>query len=307
LLQRWGNWLWVSIYSLMLILLLTPFSPFVIHFVMVPLVILFSLFPLKKTAVPFLVILGIYSLINWSIGLLLFLLTLFLLAPSLLMGRMNRQKKHAGEVIFSGFAVLLGQFLLVLVIAYFHYDFNIIHWLEKQLQSAFGSVTTFYQFLFPEIDFKTQFRELIDLIIILLTTILIFLSVYLSWISYMVARWILVKRGVELPAFLPIRDWRLPRSLIWYNIIVIIAGLLIDDKTTFLYALHMNLFVILLVLFWVQGIGFFYFISNRKNWSGIFPLIGICASIFTPIMYFFSIVGLVDMLFPFRQRMNDKE
>jgi uncharacterized protein YybS (DUF2232 family) len=123
----------------------------------------------------------------------------------------------------------------------------------------------------------------------------------------MVGRWLLMKRGVELPAFLPIRDWRLPRSLIWYNIIVIVAGLLIEDKTSFLYALHMNLFVILLVLFWLQGISFFYFICYHKKWSGVFPLIGICASIFTPILYLFSIVGLLDMLFPFRQRMNDKE
>ena len=305
--ERWGNWLWISIFSLMLILLLTPFSPFIIHFVMVPLIVLFSQYEFKKTAVPFLVILGIYSLLNWSVGLLLFIVTLFLLTPALIMGRMNRKNKHAGEVIFSGFVVLLGQFLLILVISYANYDFNIIHWIEKELQATFQTVASFYQFILPNADYTSQLKELLDLIIVLVTTILILLSVYISWLSYMVGRWILSKKGIQLPPFRAIRDWKLPRSLIWINIVVIMIGLIVDDKTSFLYALHINMFVLLLVLFWVQGIGFFFFLTYHKKWSGALPIIGIFGSLFTPVLYLFSIIGLVDMLFPIRQRISVRD
>lgn len=297
-------WLWASIYSIMLVLLLTPLSPFLFLFVIVPLVVLFSRVPVAQTIIPLVAILGVYCLIFWPIGQLMVLISMFLLLPGLVMGIQNRKKLHAGVVIFSGFAIILGQFVLMLLIAALFFDFNFIQWLSNQLDAAFRSLELLYGILYPNLNVSEQATLIIELIRILFTSFLLVFSVVLSWVTYMVARWLLSKQRVEIGEYLPIREWRLPRSLIWYNILTIILSLLVTDKTSFLYALHMNMFVLLLLLFWVQGIGFFFFYCFRKKWNRSLPVIGICLSVFTPILYLFALLGLIDMLFPLRQKMT---
>jgi hypothetical protein len=120
----------------------------------------------------------------------------------------------------------------------------------------------------------------------------------------MTARWLLSNQGFSLPAFLPIREWRLPRSLIWYNIFAILLGFFVDDPSSFFYALYLNMFILLLLLFWLQGIGFLFFYTYHKKWSGFLAIIGVCLSIFSPVLYVFSIVGLLDLLFPLRKRIS---
>jgi uncharacterized protein YybS (DUF2232 family) len=301
---RLGNWFWISIYSILLICLLTPFSPFLIHFMMVPLVVLFSKFKFSQTVIPFLLILAMYSFINVSIGLFMFVLTMFLFLPALLMGKFNREQKHAGVVIFTGFLTILVQLIGIIVISFSVYDFNLIHWLLDQLEVGLNSLTPLMNLLLPEVNYAEQIGVFLALIKTIFTSILLIFSLYLAWISYMISRWILAKQGTSLPPFLPIRDWHLPRSLIWYNIIAIFLGFIVDDRTSFLFALHMNMFVLLLLVFWVQGISFLFFYCFQKKLPSFLPMIAICASVFSPILYLFSLVGLLDLLFPIRKRMT---
>lgn len=272
---------------------------------MVPLLVVFSRFSLRQTAIPFLVILGMYTLLNQSIGVLMFLMTLFLLLPAYVMGNMNREHKHAGIVIFLGFITILAQLLFILIVTFTVYDFNIIHWLLDQVRQAVDTVKPIFQLAIPSVNVDQQMELFVDLVDVLFTSMILLVSIYLSWVSYMVSRWILQKQGMELPPFLPFRDWKLPRSLIWYNILVIILGFMVEDKAGFGYALYMNMFLLLLLAFWLQGIGFLYFYCYQKNIHRIFPWIAIGFSVFSPVLYVFSFIGLLDMLFPIRKRFSN--
>ena len=306
MLERWGNWFWISIYALMLVMLLTPFSLLVVHFLLVPLVVLFSKYRFGQTVLPFLVVLGVYSIIHLSLGTLMFISTLFLLLPTLIMGRMNREQKHGAQVIFAGFAVILTQILVLMLILLEFYGINILNLIYEQMKLMFNQVISFYAQLLPSIQMEAEIWKLFDLIKLLTTTFILFFAVYFAYVTYMISKWILTKQNVQLPELMPIREWKLPRSLIWLNLFAIILGLFIEDRTSYFYALHLNMFVILFIVFWVQGIGFLFYLSHHKRWGRVLPIVGICASVFSPILYLFSIVGLIDMLFPIRKRMIER-
>jgi uncharacterized protein YybS (DUF2232 family) len=290
----------------MLVMLLTPLSIFVVHFLLVPLVILFSKYRFGQTVLPFLVVLAVYSVIHLSLGTIMFISTLFLLLPTLIMGKMNREQKHGGQVIFSGFAVILTQILVLMLILLEFYDINVLNLIYEQMKVTFNQVISFYAQVLPAIRIEAEVWKLFDLIKLLTTTFILFFSVYFAYVTYMLSKWMLTKQNVQLPELLPIREWKLPRSLIWLNLFALLLGLFIDDRTSYFYALHLNLFVILFIVFWVQGIGFLFYLSHHKRWGKALPIVGICASVFSPILYLFSIVGLIDMLFPIRKRMIER-
>jgi uncharacterized protein YybS (DUF2232 family) len=178
--------------------------------------------------------------------------------------------------------------------------------MSDQLKSILLTGSTFYSSLLTGIDYRQQIDSFIELFNVLFPSLILLISIFYAWISYMLGRWLLAVQNIQLPPYMPIREWRLPRSLIWYNIIIIFISLIVDDKSSFLYSIHMNMFVLLLLLFWVQGIGFLYFWTHHKRWNDTLPIIGVVLSIFSPILYIFSLLGLVDMLFPLRKRISDQ-
>lgn len=106
-----------------------------------------------------------------------------------------------------------------------------------------------------------------------------------------------------LPSFPPIRDWKMPRSFVWYYLIALFADMLVPKETgSFMATAIVNLVPLFMVAFAVQGISFLFFLGyiKRKMWI---PWTGVAVVIFiSPLFSAFSLLGVFDTAFPIRDR-----
>ena len=133
----------------------------------------------------------------------------------------------------------------------------------------------------------------------LMPTLLILVTFFLVWILLLIYLPILKRLGTEVPKFPPFRDMKLPKSILWYYLIVLLVSLLSDlQPGTLMYMAFMNAYVLLQVLLFLQGASFYHFYIHQEGWPAwVTVLVTILA---VPLLSFTSIVGIIDLGFDIR-------
>jgi uncharacterized protein YybS (DUF2232 family) len=116
---------------------------------------------------------------------------------------------------------------------------------------------------------------------------------------------LLRKIGIHTAEFPPFRNWKLPQSIVWYYLITLILMITVRPEVgTYLHWALFNLFYVLQLLLVVQGLSFIYFFAHLKNWpKGLVILITVLAF---PLYEFVRILGIIDLGFDLRQRLQRK-
>ncbi len=116
---------------------------------------------------------------------------------------------------------------------------------------------------------------------------------------------ILKRLGIPVPVFKPFREWMLPKSILWYYLLVLVVSMIAQpEEGTYLYTAILNVLYVLQTLMAVQGLSFLYFFAHYKGWSkGI--LVGITIISF-PLLYIVRILGIIDLGFNLRERLQRK-
>src|SRR5699024_7212163 len=125
-----------------------------------------------------------------------------------------------------------------------------------------------------------------------------------QWISYKVLNRIESKKYF----FPPFRTLRLPISIIWLYLIVIITSFFdIDPSGIFFIALQ-NALLILEMLLVIQGFSFIFFFTHYKKWSRTIPVVSIVLTVLFPmfLLYFIRILGIIDIGLNVRGRLLKK-
>ncbi|MBZ5199609.1 YybS family protein [Planomicrobium chinense] len=129
---------------------------------------------------------------------------------------------------------------------------------------------------------------------------LLVLSVFISvWLLLLILLPVLKRLGIEVPKFPPFRDMKLPKSVLWYYLIVLLVSMLSDlQPGTMPYMIFMNASVVLQFLLFLQGVSFYHFYIKQEGWpKWVAVLVTILAF---PLQSFTSIVGIVDLGFDIR-------
>lgn len=228
----------------------------------------------------------------------------------IIIGDFIRQKKNRIAGFIAGVIVFLITIVAQYAVSVVLLDMDII----KESIQAFGEsldksielLENFGQTLDPTMieQFKTSIQMLETLIpsVFVMASFLIVLIIEL--VSFPIAK----RFGLDVPRWKPFRELTLPRSLLWYYLLVLLATLLLNpEQGTYWYTALANLSFILQFFMVFQGLSFVYYISYQKGFPRFVPILTTVLMFLLPIvLYIVRILGIIDLGFNLRNRGVEK-
>ena len=116
---------------------------------------------------------------------------------------------------------------------------------------------------------------------------------------------VLKRLGLDVPKFAPFQNMRLPRSILWYYMIVLCINLFMRPEFgSTLDVIVLNVSYVLWMLLILQGISFLhYFISKKDMPNGVKWVATLLA---LPLSSFMILLGIVDLGFDLRSLVKGK-
>jgi len=150
----------------------------------------------------------------------------------------------------------------------------------------------------PE-DYTENMNQLLLSMEILMPTWLVLGVFMATWVMLLLLLPVLKRLGIEVPAFPPFREMKLPKSVLWYYLIVIVVSVFTEFQPgTMPYMILMNATLMLQFLLFLQGISFYHYYIKQEGWPKWVTVIVTILAI--PLQSFTSIVGIVDLGFDIR-------
>ncbi|HWL24768.1 MAG TPA: DUF2232 domain-containing protein [Ureibacillus sp.] len=117
---------------------------------------------------------------------------------------------------------------------------------------------------------------------------------------------VLRRLGVTVPKFTKLKDLKLPRSILWYYLIVLFINLFVKPEVgSTIYVICLNFSMILWVLLTIQGLSFIlYFLDKKIKVTNFVKVLVILLAI--PLYSFIILIGIVDLGFDIRSLVKDK-
>ncbi|WP_347880745.1 DUF2232 domain-containing protein [Paenibacillus sp. F411] len=296
--QRFAPAVWSIIYLLLLLSLLTPFSMVTAFLLVVPVAVLFAALPLKLFVLHIVPVWLAVALIHP----IFLVMAAFFLVPGVIMGQLYRKQEPAMKVLRYGLAALLLELVLLLVVgtAFFQLDVNqyvdeIVTMTTQPLEDmgSSGALTGGLTWTAEQSEAISRMTQM------MLPFAMILSSLLIVAITHAIARPVLNRMGVSVPALKRAKDWRLPRSLIWYYLLVVILDFASQDSDSrFLEVIVVNATPLLQLCFMIQALGFFFFLADNRKWHPILPILSAIPIVLFPPM---QIIGILDLVFPLRQ------
>lgn len=298
---RWTSIAWSVVYLLLLLSFATPFSFIAIFVMLVPGVILYTTLSLRSFLIHIVVVWAAASLLLSNPAILL--LAVFFMIPVIVMGHLYKTKASAFKVVAMGTGTLLAEFLLAFLAVTVLFGFN----LASSMEETLTTMTTLMQnmadseLIATELVWSPEVAQQLSSLAARMTPFtMIVCSLLLAAVTHLIARPTLNSLGFAVPSFPPLRDWRLPRSLIWYYLITVLLMLfggpaLMDG---FIGTILLNLSPMLNFLFMIQAASFFFFLAYHKKWNPAIPVLLIVAMLFIPPL---KIAGILDIAAPLRE------
>ena len=207
------------------------------------------------------------------------------------------QKKYARA--YGGYGrivTILGQFVLIILFVSL-FGPNAIEMLREFMEESVATV--------PEALRQDLPDDLLDQVITVMTrTIPLYLITTAFWftvITHALGSRVLRAVGVEVPRMKPVREWMLPKALVWYYLAALFIDLFTNpDSQSMLVTILWNLIPLLTFAFVVQAISFLFYIAHAKGWNKALPFVGIVAALFIPGIV--SLLGVFDVAFNIRSR-----
>lgn len=127
----------------------------------------------------------------------------------------------------------------------------------------------------------------------------------IAWLYLIINLSLLKKLKLVVPKFPKFMDFRLPKAVLWYYLIVSIFSLFVSFEVgTFGYLVFVNAALILRALLFLQGVSFIHYYIYVKGW----PKWSIMLATFlaVPLYMFTIIVGVLDLGFNIRGLIKDR-
>lgn len=298
---RWTSVAWSVVYLLLLLSLATPLTVITAFFLIVPVVVLYATLSFRAFA--------LHIVPVWLISVLIFgpiILpqAIYFLIPAVIMGHLYKKRVSALRTLLVGAASITGLFLLLLLITSIFLDFNLAVMIEEMLNMAMAPLQSMTDpSLAGAVVWTPELSQQISVFTVrMIPFTIIVLSLVFAFLTHAIVRPTLSSMGHAVPKLPPLRDWRLPRSLIWYYLAVLILQLLTGpaDREGFIGTIILNLVPLLQFLFLIQSASLFFFAAYHRRWNPVIPVLLVIAAVFFPPL---RIAGMIDIAFPLRERL----
>ncbi|MUG47909.1 DUF2232 domain-containing protein [Paenibacillus woosongensis] len=298
---RWTSVAWSVVYLLLLLSFATPFSFITIFVLLLPGVILYATLSVRAFA--------LHIAIVWIAAALLLsnpviiLLAVFFMVPALVMGHFYKTRASALKVVVMGTGTLLLEFLLAFLAVTVIYDFSLASSIEETLNTMMSLMQNMAdnELIASDLVWSPEMAQQLSSLAARMTPFtMIMCSFLLAAVTHLIARPTLNSLGHSVRSFPPLRDWRLPRALIWYYLATVLIMLFGSAAVmdSFVGTVLLNLSPLLNFLFMIQAASFFFFLAYQKKWNPAIPVLLIIAMLFIPPL---KIVGILDIAMPLRE------
>ncbi|HEY4552929.1 MAG TPA: YybS family protein [Bacillaceae bacterium] len=301
--------LMLAIFVVMLLLsIFVPMAMLITQFFLIlPFLLYSSKYPVKHAA---LLAIGAV-LISFMAGSVFGLaLGLIYSTTGLMMGYCIRTGKSKMMAFMSSGMVFLVNIVLIYAAAAMFFSMNFIDELATMFKESAEQYTQLMKSVGQTPDPKAteQINEFVGLLGTLAPSLLVGTS-FISVILLMVINLPIVGRfGVKVPKFEPFRDFKLPKSILWYYLAALVLTIFLKpEEGTYWFMVLVNGANILQLLLVIQGLALLYFFSHMKKWPKAVPIIATVLIFILPM--FLSIVrllGIIDMGFDLRERLKHK-
>jgi uncharacterized protein YybS (DUF2232 family) len=289
---------WAIMYLVLMVMMLTPLNFIALSLLIVPLLALFMTTEGKKLVLYYVVLAIVPFVWLGATGLFTLMVTLFFLVPALMMGRLYKQKKPAIAVLTAGILTMLIEFLFIYGISA-SFGLNMTHVLVTAVEETINTLPSTYKEILPE----GYSQNIAAVVVKLIPLYMIVSSFYFVSLSHTLTRRWMGKQGIVLPKLNPIREWMLPKSLVFYYLISLVIDMFVaPDPESTLAMILMNLIPLLNIAFCIQAFSFICFVAHKKKWNKFIVFIGLVLVIFFPPL---SLLGVFDTAFPIRQRFKN--
>ncbi len=222
------------------------------------------------------------------------------------MGNAIQQKKSKLYLFMSsGIALLLSMAIVFVAFVQFAginmIDMSLELVLENYEQSNELAKSVTGQVMFqPE-----QLEEMLKTIELTMPATVTILAFFAAFIIVTLNLPVLKRLGLVVPKFTPFQNMRLPRSILWYYMIVLCINLFMRPEVgSTLDIIVLNVSYILWILLILQGISFIhYFISKKGMPNGVKWVATLLA---LPLSSFMILLGIVDLGFDVRSLVKGK-
>ncbi len=292
-----------------ILLLMTVYVPVlgtVVNFFLALPFMMFSARTNRKESFVFLIASLFLSLIAGS--LLALPLTLAYGLTGIIIGDFIRNEKPKQAALIAGSITFLINLVIQYVISIVFLNMDIIkesiQLLRESIDQSLKILTSLTQE--PNEAMIQQFYAAIDLIEILTPTIFVITSFSIVFIIQLVSYPILKRFGIKVVVGEHFRNFKLPKGIIYYFLIALLANLIIQPESgSYIHLALSNILFILLLLIVVQGLSFIWYFSYQKGLSKAVPILVTIAMFLMPlILYIVWILGIMDLGFDLRKKLN---
>ncbi|MGZ7148232.1 YybS family protein [Bacillus sp. BC08] len=226
----------------------------------------------------------------------------------IVLGYMYKKRKKPIEILMAGtLAYLIGIMLIyVASIKFFNID------LMKQMQNMFNESMAQSEKIVNAAGMpvskeqKELFTQFNDVLQTLFPSLLVMVSVCLSWITVMISGSVLRKLKHDVIPWPKFKDIQLPKSIVWYYVIFILLSTFIKvEPTSYLHMVFSNLYVIFALLLVLQGLTFIAFLAHSKGFTKGVPIISFIVCMFIPMLFpLVTILGIIDLGISLRSKIG---
>jgi uncharacterized protein YybS (DUF2232 family) len=267
---------------------------------MVPMLVLYLKLDLKQFSLAYVSSLFVLFVIlgGSGLGLLLIMYSLFFIPPAVAMGQLYKKKASIRAVLVVAVLVLIAEILLLLFMGY-STGMDPIGHLKTLLTDSVDSL--------PKAILPEQYREFgtdyVEKITWMLPFLLLLFAAFYVFLTHAITRRLLKKSTSPLPGLPPMHEWRLPKSMVLYFLIVLAISLFMTEQSDLYFQMLVyNLLPLFMVLFIVQAIGLLYAFVHFKKWNRFIPVVMILLCLLPPVTYLVCLLGVMDIMMPLRQR-----
>ncbi|KXG08617.1 hypothetical protein AT864_03313 [Anoxybacillus sp. P3H1B] len=290
---------------LFLIFLYVPFlSVVALFFLSLP----FIVFTMRHGYAPGFMLLAVALIVSSLIGSLLSLPVVLMFGTSgIVIGIMFAKKKNRYLILTVATLVFLVNIVLDYIISVKFFNLDIIAQTLSMLKESFHASMQIMKGMGqePPKEMQDRFQQMLEFVQYIIPSVFVLSALAAAYLTIMASIPILKRLNMPIGTWPPFRHIMLPKPLLWYYLIILLATFFPLEKGSFVFIAVINLYYVLQLLFLIQGFSFLYYVAEQKKMARSIVVVGTLFCFFLPfLLYVIVILGIIDLGFELRKRIR---
>ncbi|PLT33242.1 YybS family protein [Bacillus sp. V5-8f] len=238
-------------------------------------------------------------------------MTLLTGATGVTIGALIRRDKPAYMVYIGAVLILIIGIMAMYGAAAWFFNVNFIEDFIRLLRESVRRSMDMMAAMGQEVPetLTKQFNDWVTMLNTLLPALLVTTAMVMAGLIFLASHPFIKRFSEKKVSWPPFRELQLPKSLLWYYLITMVAGFFLrPEDGSYFYMVIANLLLVLQLLMLIQGYSLLFFFSHIKGWAKVVPVLILVFSLLLPfIQAFVRIAGIIDLGFPIRDVLRKKQ